>query len=165
MLDVDRRSFVAGIGLSPLPIPTGSHPEPRASISNVAELLVERLDLSASTAAAMAGRARRFVGASGTVLSGASDGQRVQLSHGYSGIWVLRGVPASEEILADATAFLCSRAAHRVCGLAASFRWYSGCSFGGATAHLFRGSKSAVFLVTRAVPAKIVPGRLDVVMA
>lgn len=167
MLDIDRRSFVAGVGIGALPI-SGCQPAvAQISVTDIGLMLGSGLNISEATGAAMAGRARRFVGRSGAILSGSPDGQSVQVVHAPSkhGSWLLRGVPGSETILACATAFLCERATDRLAEIGASFRWYSGCSFGGATAHLFRGSKSAVFLVTRAVPEHIVPKRLDIVIA
>lgn len=167
MLDIDRRAFVAGVGIGALQI-SGCKPATNyESVADIGRALGSDLNIPEATGTAMAGRARRLVGNLAVVLSGLSDGQSVQLAHapGKHGSWLLRGVPESEAILANATAFLCARAAARLGEIGASFRWYSGCSFGGATAHLFRGSKSAVFLVTRAVPEHIVPKRLDIVIA
>ncbi len=167
MLDIDRRSFVAGVGFGALPIAGCQPATAHASIADIGLVLGSSLNIPKATGTAMAGRARRLVGSSGVVLSGSSDGHSVQLVHppGKHGSWLLRGAPESEAILANATAFLCERAAARLGEIGASFRWYSGCSFGGATAHLFRGNKSAVFLVTRTVPEHIVPKRLDIVIA
>ena len=167
MLDIDRRSFVAGVGLGALPISADQPVTSKALIADFGQMLCSCLEIPAATAVAMAGRARRLVGTSGAVLTGAADGQKVQLSQmpGKQGTWLLRGVPDSETILANATALLCERASGRLGEIGVSFRWYSGCSFGGATAHLFRGGKSAVFLVTHTVPTHIVPKRLDIVMA
>lgn len=167
MIDVDRRSFVAGIGIGTLPVSVTDPLRMRGATTEIADHIEKRLALSAQTVAAMTSRARRFVSGSGDLLVGSSDGRTVELAHDsrFKGSWLLRGVPESHEILAGATAFLCDRAIDRLFGLSASFRWYSGCCFGGAAGNLFRGAKSSVFLVTRALPANVVPRRLDIVMA
>lgn len=166
MLDIDRRSFVAGMGMSTLPVPLGAKMQADASLGDLRQLLGDRLGLSAATASAMASRALRFTGTTGALLLGSFDGERVELSHdsGHHGTWLLRGVAGSQRLLADAIGFACPRAAGQLGGIGVSFRWFSGCSFGAATAHLFRANKSSLFLVTRASPAKVQPRRLDVVL-
>lgn len=166
MLDVDRRSFVAGISLSSLPIPAGASINVALPHADIAALLRRQLGLSHGTADAMASRAQRFVGNSCTVLTGASNGQDVELGQAAnrSGSWLLRGVAASEAHLADAVGFACPRAAGQLGGVGASFRWFSGCSFGAATAHLFLGNKSSLFVVTHAQRASVIPKRLDIVL-
>lgn len=167
MLDVDRRSFVAGMGMTTLPVSVSAMAQPHVLFADIGDFLGERLRLSAATASAMMSRALRFTGTTGAVLVGSSDGTQVELSHdtAHRGSWLLRGVPASDAILADAVAFACPRATEQLFRPGVSFRWFSGCSFGGATAHLFRGNKSALFLVTRGSPAAAQPKRLDVVVA
>lgn len=165
MLDVDRRSFVAGMGLSSLPIPITASVKFALQPADLAALLRKQLGLSCGTADAMASRAPRFVGGSGTVLTGASNGKDVELGEAVdrSGSWLLRGIAASEVHLADAVGIACPRAAGQFGGLGASFRWFSGCSFGAATAHLFRGNKSSLFVITRAQRDSVIPKRLDIV--
>lgn len=165
MLDVDRRSFVAGMGLSSLPIPANASINFTLPHADVAALLRKQLGLSRGTADAMASRVQRFVGHSGTVLTGASNGQGFQLGQeaDRSGSWLLRGIAASEAHLADAVGFACPRAAGQLGGVGSTFRWFSGCSFGAATAHLFRGNKSSLFVVTRAQRDSVIPKRLDIV--
>lgn len=166
MLDVDRRAFVAGMSVSTLPVSAGTNTLSNIPVSDIGRLLGERLDVSAATASAMESRALRFTGATGALLIGASDGERVVLARDSSrhGNWLMRGVAGSERVLANATAFACHRATEQLERAGMSFRWFSGCSFGGATAHLFRGNKSSLFLITRATPAVVQPRRLDIVL-
>ena len=165
MLDIDRRSFLAGVSVSTLPVPALALRQIKAPLRDVSRLLEGRLGLSEATATAMAARARRFTGGFTAILVGSSDGKAVKFNHDLDrqGHWLLRGLANYDWLLADATAFACDRAQAQLYGSGASFRWFSGCSFGSATAHLFRGNKSALFLVTRAAQAAQ-PRRLDVVM-
>jgi len=167
MLDVDRRSFVSGIVISTLPVPALATTDAHLSPEECSELLADRLGMAAATMTAMTRRAQRFTGESTAMLMGSADGTKVELlrTSSRTGTWLIRGNDVSQALLADATAFICERAQTQLAGPGASFRWFSGCSFGGASAHLFRGNKSALFLVTRAAPKTVQPKRLDIVFA
>jgi hypothetical protein len=166
MLDVDRRSFVAGIGISTLPVPALATQQASQQRPDIPKYLEDGLNLSVSTSAAMASRARCFTGDFATILAGSSDGIHVEHANNPArhGRWLLRGETLSDTLLANAMAFVCPIAQAQLERASASFRWYSGCSFGGATAHLFRGSKSALFLVTRTPPKGFQAKRLDIVL-
>lgn len=163
---VDRRSFVAGMGVSTLPLPVyaGAYPHHPAPTIAAYNLLIDRLALSTATAEAMMGRARRLTGAAGLVFFGSPDGSEFKLLHAESrtGTWLLRGQSDGRELLSDAVAFACERASDKLLQGSAYFRWFSGCSFSGYGAHLFRGHKSAMFVVSRAY-SNLSGSRLDIV--
>ncbi|TXI48865.1 MAG: hypothetical protein E6Q50_09225 [Lysobacter sp.] len=173
-MDIDRRSFLSGMAISGTAIgmaisgwtvPVAAQAPTITPITLAPLLLRDRLGLSAATAQAMYGRARRFSGSTCIMLLGGADGHSVELSDDtiHQGAWHLRGISSGHILLADAIGFACERSREHILQAKVSYRWFSGCTFGGATAHLFRGLNSTIFLVTRA-DSSTPPSRLDVVM-
>lgn len=162
---VDRRSFVAGFGMSSLPISTEAAIKNTVVPGDLAKFLQDFQGLSSGTATAMASRAERLIGDRCSILIGDVNGLDVEFTQQMERRrnWLLRGVPSSEALLANAVGLACTRASEQLNRTRSSFRWFSGCSFGSAAAHLFRGNKSKLLVVMRGHPENAGLARLDVV--
>jgi hypothetical protein len=124
--------------------------------------LEQRLGLTPWNAQAMLARAMRLVDRPAALMLGDSHRETVEIvqSERHRRPWRVRGEPGCDLSLFNAVGLATRYPAASATTGAASMRWVSSCTFGGASGHVLRQPRGTVFLVTQGA-CDIAPRRVD----
>lgn len=124
--------------------------------------LERRLGLTPWNAQAMGARAFSLLDQPAAVLLGDSCGETVEIveSGQHRRPWRVRADQSCDVSLSNAVGLATRFSAAAASTGASSLRWFSSCTFGGATGHVLRQARGTVFLVTIGA-CQVAPKRID----